>query len=969
MSDLASPNARLALLTLALARYATASLPYNPTTILISPQDRRFAYIFQPSPQTSQFLFGSLDLSAGITRSTLSVKTIQATLPFLGDSTVQPFSVAIDQNGTIAIYVGNCSEDASLAQLWKYQTALPQSARSWAQLAATGVGVSSQPPGFLSSAVTFASNTSTTMTQSKMYVFGGMCPSTSAITSWIQSSSYTDTVDKITLPQNSSQYSLDVSSARSPPVPQAGQSLTPLLPTYSTNSDGTQAAQQSFLLLGGHTSSAFMNVSQLALFSLPQEAWTYISTSASASISTALEPRSGHSAVLSSDGSKVVIFGGWVGEVTTPSTPQMAVLNVADGYGGSGDWSWSLPSPSGTGPPVGTGLYGHGAVMLPGNVMLVTGGYSIQPASTRRKRSNTQPANSNTYLYNVSSNSWITEYNAPLSAFSTSTAQPHRGALSTPSQKAGLGVGIVLLVALLFFTLFFWLWYKRRQRWRREQREDEMRGAQGFVSDEWGVYSYTNAEKFAGSETLPYAPSTRRAGDGQGSQSQQRPPMAEKQPPRVLRKPVGIRGPYPYERSVRGREQIHPIAERDEDEAAAEADGETPATDTIRPVSDPFHDRHSPRPADGHAQQATQAAVIAASTAARETEIQSWIAGWKRAGEELLGEPAGYQAGPPPSPSHGRVSPAKSDDRTLSSLSSASARSSRSGGGVSGIVRTLSTRSAALLRHGLAAPFVAGSHAGSAAAASSAGGAPSSRGSDSVASSEPTVAIQTATATRLFHAAAGTLAATAVSTPAAAASVSGELRPGRTRPRETPAARGWMGSVRRAMGMHAAPGGAPPSPLSPAGRSSSMTSTGGADGYSPAAVGMSTAMASAAGASGLAPRRAASDAEFWAGKRGARDWGGGSSSSADPAVGVRRGPGEGSGPGEGAEAAGGAEEDGEWDVEGAARGRVVQLMFTVPRERLRVVNADVDGRSVASGAAEDDDAGDHEHDTPDDATW
>ena len=130
---------------------------------------------------------------------------------------------------------------------------------------------------------------------------------------------------------------------------------------------------------------------------------------------------------------------------------------------------------------------------------------------------------------------------------------------------------------------------------------------------------------------------------------------------------------------------------------------------------------------------------------------------------------------------------------------------------------------------------------------------------------------------------------------------------------------------------------------------------------------MSTATASAAGASGLAPRRAASDAAFWAGKRGARDWGG-AAPAADPAAGARRAPGREAGGGGGAaEAGGAAEEDGEWDVEGAARGRVVQLMFTVPRERLRVVNADVDGRSVASGAAEDE--GGDGHDEAGDASW
>lgn len=52
-------------------------------------------------------------------------------------------------------------------------------------------------------------------------------------------------------------------------------------------------------------------------------------------------------------------------------------------------------------------------------------------------------------------------------------------------------------------------------------------------------------------------------------------------------------------------------------------------------------------------------------------------------------------------------------------------------------------------------------------------------------------------------------------------------------------------------------------------------------------------------------------------------------------------------------------EDDEWDVEAAAQNRVVQLMFTVPREQLRIVNADDDdGASVVSfdGRADKEDA-------------
>jgi hypothetical protein len=44
-------------------------------------------------------------------------------------------------------------------------------------------------------------------------------------------------------------------------------------------------------------------------------------------------------------------------------------------------------------------------------------------------------------------------------------------------------------------------------------------------------------------------------------------------------------------------------------------------------------------------------------------------------------------------------------------------------------------------------------------------------------------------------------------------------------------------------------------------------------------------------------------------------------------------------------------DDDDWDVEGAAEGRRVQITFTVPKERLRVVNAtaqDLDNMSERS---------------------
>jgi hypothetical protein len=107
-------------------------------------------------------------------------------------------------------------------------------------------------------------------------------------------------------------------------------------------------------------------------------------------------------------------------------------------------------------------------------------------------------------------------------------------------------------------------------------------------------------------------------------------------------------------------------------------------------------------------------------------------------------------------------------------------------------------------------------------------------------------------------------------------------------------------------------------------------------------IGISTSASAHSGSSGLAPRRSASDAAFWKSKRGAKDWGA-TDGAADEPERVAKG----------AQEQYGEErdrEEGEWDVESAAQNRVVQVMFTVPRERLRVVNADqdTDARSLRS---------------------
>jgi hypothetical protein len=51
-------------------------------------------------------------------------------------------------------------------------------------------------------------------------------------------------------------------------------------------------------------------------------------------------------------------------------------------------------------------------------------------------------------------------------------------------------------------------------------------------------------------------------------------------------------------------------------------------------------------------------------------------------------------------------------------------------------------------------------------------------------------------------------------------------------------------------------------------------------------------------------------------------------------------------------------DEGDWDVEAAVERRVVQVMFTVPKSKLRVVNADPDGSSILSLPQEDSKQGD-----------
>lgn len=153
-------------------------------------------------------------------------------------------------------------------------------------------------------------------------------------------------------------------------------------------------------------------------------------------------------------------------------------------------------------------------------------------------------------------------------------------------------------------------------------------------------------------------------------------------------------------------------------------------------------------------------------------------------------------------------------------------------------------------------------------------------------------------------------------------------------PPATPSRRrpGWMGSLRRALNA-----------VSTADRSFSFTSSTEPYKDDPRSV-SSSPTKERAGKMGRSPRRAASDgAALLRQKRGQSDW-----SEKDWAP-YRDDPDAGDwGDQRPSDDQRRAEED--WDVEGAASRRDVQVMFTVPKAKLRVVNDDMDRASLRSAS-------------------
>ncbi|KKK15083.1 hypothetical protein P175DRAFT_0505308 [Aspergillus ochraceoroseus IBT 24754] len=861
-----------------------AGVPYTPSSLIYSPhQNGSFAYLLRPGdPDQNRTEFLSLNVSGDIDPDNPVYTVLLDEAPFRNHSgtSASAYVSVVDQYGVVKVYTGDCQNPDDQGMLWQFQ---PDSSSStgngtWAKFSVDGTEGQTSGPNYLSAGFAFASSNTT---QTSLFAFAGMCPyQDDPGTSWIAAANYSQMMmmlDPVTS-DDGGFYQASTTSDRAPPIPEAGFTITPLQATYAYL-DGERRQQQDFLLIGGHTQQAFINMSELAIFSAPQNSWSFATVDSvietqkteRAIRDTSVEPRSGHTAVLSPDGSQVVVFGGWVGNTSVPATPQLAVLEIGGGFAGSGDWVWKIPSMTDAGIADGTGIYGHGATMLPGGVMMIAGGYQISQSSKRSVMES--QLNPEVYLYNVTAGSWAPSYQNPNAvALQQSVGVSSAESGSSSSKKAGLGVGLGLgipaLAGLAIFVFFF-----RRRHMARRTRSRELRklalGAQR--AHFWGrdepnmassIRDPSMSEAGVNSD-YPWNMNNNNRSFGRnrnwranGEAAAERTGLLGDVPsPAKHHRPASNarmhRPPTQYNDYRRGEatSDIHPIDEREEDEERSA--GRSGARDP----SDPSTGPEFPIP--------------------QEPCLKGKPPGPFSGSESVaLGSPT----------ADGRISPDKSE-RTSSTLSDSSTSSAKS------------TKSAC----------------------TSGPSGEKSRNRDSVAT--------TLSYEKRYSSDSYSTAHTSFSQ----RQIEGEHllqdapEPSAVLVLSRPRASEWIGNVRRVLSVTRKRPSINKDP-NPASLASGID-------------GRHTVLGISAAEARIPQRSVSASAELFRRKQGAKDWGAGTRASRESMGGMAFHTARSTRADLGLERRLDPESDEDWDVERAAEGRRVQVTFTVPKEKLRVVNA------------------------------
>ena len=913
--QLTAPIKHLAVLAfLCYGRANTQQLPYNPTFAFTS-SDPNIVYLLAPSADDSTYQLSSVNTSSQLLTSHLPETSISSSLPFKLDSETA-LAATLDTDDNLYLLSGACGSGVSGSSLWTYNGTAPVPTNGgWAEkrldTAAIKDPTSNGGLNFLGSIMAFSGGGSA---GSDLYFFGGICPNSTSATAanWQSSGSYSN--DMLLLQSShsdSSQYTLSNLITRSPPIPEAGFSVSPLEPAYLNSSRKLTGSQQNYAFVGGQTSTAFINMSQVAMLSLPEQSWSFIPIDGPANSGhgskdeTTIDPRSGHAAALSSDGRRIFVLGGWIGDVNTPAEPPLLILEVGEGFGGTGDWQWTVPGLASGGP---SGLFGHAIAMLPGDILMVTGGYTIPSSGSgkTRKRADVTP-NTATYFFNTSANAWISKYQNP-EANMDRTPNPTNSGSSSLGFKLGIGIGLGLGLTLLILLIGGIFLCRRRLRRRRQERD--RRVLEASVNTSRYQQQIANSEGIDGRggstsaglpmqerrirNPHPWAPTPAAAGDlaiARGSEAERTGLLFDiPSPTRGLRRSLHSRSNnyWPDDnRRTRGSGHIHPINEEDEGSTTNEENQTAQAPPlqplvqvddnnivTAAPVFDPFAD-----PRDRHLLDGSRSPSPQSSAQEREQEYQGWMNDWAAAENRRQ-----MQAG--------RNSPDKSD-RTSSSLSDSAHSAVSALSFQPSVNRTSSQRSGNLLATSLHSSPPRVSPPDSPTTPSH------SRRSNSLSLNRRSRNEDPTTPGPSFPRLQAEGQALLGGTP-----LQSDLSHSPTRQSR---AKSLMGSVRRALA---------------GGHRNSIAS--------------SDAATPSADAFAIPQRSASAGSMLWKSKQGAKDW-----------------DYEGASVGVGSPSSRGARgDDEEWDVEDAIERRVVQVMFTVPREKLRVVNAGVDGASIASVEAE-----------------
>lgn len=603
-----------ALVGLALAAKFAAALnfPYVPTQILMPTtcydqsncSSSDVAYILSQTDNGVDFL--QLDYSGKLDQNA-KPKKVSGKLPFLDgkpDSTA--FAAVRTATGELMVYAGECCE--ADGQMWTYS-------KDWKQVKTNGAELDiHRSPSFLGGALAFSATLAPETDAPTMYTYGGMCSTPGSQDDWQSSGNYTKTMLSIS-PDGSEAYDVEIASTAGPRSPFAGFSLTPLPPSM-TDISGTVSQQASYVLLGGHTQHAFINISTAAVWNLPQQSWSYVdiakphhggNTELMATKRDAGEvtSRSGHSAVLSEDGNRIIVLGGWVGDVHTPAEPQLAILEMGDSYD---SWQWTVPDSQ----PEGNGMFGHGAAILPGNVMMVYGGWETDGEDSKRKRQTA--ASSSLRFWNLTSMSWVKSYDAAdVPKKNPGSSDPPDApdapdASDSRSRKLGLGLGLglgmgLVVIAGLVAAFCCLKSKKRRERNERDEAADAMTRDAAYFNEKAVMLERDHYSPFTSGWYGDY----RQEGQQQQYHPLHRSPgyesmMSGAVPPPITRKPVNrpVFNNYSAYSPVETRMnafistpgQIHPIMEDDEDDHHCQSHHRHP--DVLTPGSeinaDPFAD-------------------------------------------------------------------------------------------------------------------------------------------------------------------------------------------------------------------------------------------------------------------------------------------------------------------------------------------------------------------------------------------